>query len=179
MKASAASAKFTSLVITLRCNVFLKAITALLWSTYTSWPWPITVEVILRLLSFKYLMTLDCTLRYSWADKIWSLIIACVLIPFLPRPLAWFLAGRCGAPPVLGGAIPTPSIGGGAMPTPFIGGGVLPGAPIGGCVMPTLAGGGVIPTPLGGGTVPTVLFWVLLMEAFCTAALSTGTKLLA
>ena len=45
--------------------------------------------------------------------------------------------------------------------------------------MPTLLGGGVIPTPLGGGTVPTVLFWVPLMEACCTAALSTGTKLLA
>ena len=76
-------------------------------------------------------------------------MMACVLTPFLARPLAWFLVGfRESVSPLFGGGtiakrrplVTEP------YPTPFIGGGVLPGAPIGGGVIPTpFIGGGVIP----------------------------------
>ena len=78
-------------------------------------------------------------------------MMACVLTPFLARPLAWFLVvfREAVSPLFAGGAMPTPPIGGGAIPTPFIGGGVMP---------TPFIGGGVIPTPLNCGTVSIVVF---------------------
>ena len=96
-------------------------------------------------------------------------MMACVLMPFLPRPLAWFLVffGKLGlhysvvAPcqrrPLVAGLYPLHSSEAVYYLVLPIGGGVIPTLAVGG-VIPTFAGGGVIPTLLGGGIMPTAVF---------------------